>query len=245
MNYINNFLTIDPHQETKRITEFIQNTLNKTGFNKIVIGLSGGVDSATSLLLLKKAAEPNNIIAVNLPYFDAHENILEANKTINIKDMVDDFKKKLKVNHDIRLGNIMARVRMTVLYDFAKKNKALVCGTENKSEYLLGYFTRFGDEASDFEPIRHLYKTQIYELAKYLKMPQKIIDKKPSAGLWSGQNDELELGFTYKQADPVLYLYFEKKLTVGEIEAQGCAKAKQIIETALKNKFKHEVPYHL
>ncbi|MBI2190192.1 MAG: NAD(+) synthase, partial [Candidatus Levybacteria bacterium] len=133
---------------------------------------------------------------------------------LSIKSIVDKLAKTLGVQplkDSIRLGNIMARVRMILLYDLAKKHQALVCGTENRSEYHLGYFTRFGDEASDFEPIRHLYKTQVYQLASYLGVPKTVIDKKPTAGLWAEQTDEGEFGFSYKEADPVLYLYFDKK----------------------------------
>jgi NAD+ synthase len=139
----------------------------------------------------------------------------------------------------------MARVRMVVLYDFAKKLKGLVCGTENRSEYCLGYFTRFGDEASDIEPLQHLYKTQVYELAKYLGVPQNIIDKQPSANLWGNQTDENELGFSYGEADPVLYLYFDKKIPIEDIEKQGFGNAKKIIDYAEKNSYKHNAPYAL
>src|SRR5258708_26883046 len=112
-------------------------------------------------------------------------------------------------------------MRMIILYDLAKKYKALVCGTENKSENLLGYFTRFGDQASDIEPIEHLYKTQVYQLAKYLNLPDAIITQQPSAGLWQGQTDEGQFGFTYEEADQVLFLHFEKKLVVEIIEKLG------------------------
>lgn len=244
---MNNNLKINPVEEEKKIVTFIQNTLNKTGHQKVVLALSGGIDSATSYFLLKKAITADNIISINLPYFDSKNLELDVTEIINIKNLVDDFKNKLQVNEntDVRIGNIMARVRMIILFDFAKKNNALVAGTENKSEYYLGYFTRFGDEASDFEPIQHLYKNQVYQLAKYLKVPDVILQKKPSADLWVGQSDEEELGFSYDEADPVLYLYFEKKMSIEEIEKQGLKKAKEIINTALKNQFKHEVPYHI
>jgi NAD+ synthase len=121
----------------------------------------------------------------------------------------------------------------------------LVCGTENRSENLLGYFTRFGDEASDLEPIRHLYKTQVYELAKYLNVPQAIVQKQPSANLWKDQTDEGQFEFTYAEADQVLNLYFDKKLPVEEIQKRGLKNADKIIEFAKKNSFKHRVPYLL
>jgi len=131
------------------------------------------------------------------------------------------------------------------LFDLAKKKQALVCGTENKTEHLLGYFTRFGDEASDFEPIRHLYKTEVLKLALYLGVPEKIINQPPSAGLWPGQTDEGDFGFSYKEADQVLELYLEKKLKLEEIEKKGFKKAGKIIARLKQNLFKHQTPYSL
>jgi NAD+ synthase len=139
----------------------------------------------------------------------------------------------------------MARVRMILLYDLAKKHNALVCGTENKSEYLLGYFTRFGDAASDFEPIQHLYKTQVYQLASSLGVPKNIIKKTPTAGLWHGQTDEGEFGFSYKEADEVLFYYYDKKLKLEEIKNKGFKNAEKIIKFSLKNSYKHHAPYTL
>jgi NAD+ synthase len=131
---------------------------------------------------------------------------------------------------------------MITLYDFAKKTAALVCGTENKSEYHLAYFTRFGDEASDIEPIRHLYKTQVYELATFLGVPQFVLDAHPTAGLWAGQTDENEFGFTYKEADQVIYRYFDKKELLPSIQ-KDLPHAEKIINWCKKNEFKHHVPY--
>ena len=144
-----------------------------------------------------------------------------------------------------RAGNVLARTRMILLFDFAKKYDALVCGTENKSEKLLGYFTRFGDSASDIEPLTHLYKTQIYELAKYLKIPKEIIDEKPSAGLWDGQTDEGEFGYTYEEADQVLYQYFYKKKSIKQIKRLGFTNTGKIIKRYNNNLFKKETPYSL
>lgn len=151
----------------------------------------------------------------------------------------------LSLNNKIRFGNIMSRVRMIILFDLAKKNNALVCGTENKSEHLLGYFTRFGDGASDIEPIRHLYKTQVYELAKYLEIPKEIISQKPSAGLWKNQTDEDQFGFTYQEADQVLHLYFDKKMLTEKIIKAGYPNAKKIISYVKKNEFKRKTPYSI
>ncbi|MDP3726818.1 MAG: NAD(+) synthase [bacterium] len=237
---------INPEKEKKQITQFIKQTLQKEGFQSVVIGVSGGVDSTTSLYLLKEVMPLKNIFPVHLYYFSPDLEFGENVYRLSIKSIVDKFAKVLGVEplkDNIRLGNIMARVRMIILYDLAKKHQALVCGTENRSEYHLGYFTRFGDEASDFEPIRHLYKTQVYQLASYLGVPKTVIDKKPTAGLWTEQTDEGEFGFSYEEADPVLYLYFDKKTPLEEIKKKGFENAEKIINFALKNQYKHHVPH--
>lgn len=144
----------------------------------------------------------------------------------------------------IRLGNIMARVRMIILFDLAKQLGALVCGTENKSERLLGYFTRFGDAASDLEPISHLYKTQVYQLAKYLDIPKETINQLPSAGLWDGQTDENDFGFTYEEADQVLYLMYDRSQDINNLQKKF-PNAEKIIKRMQKNQFKLRTPYHL
>lgn len=250
----NNLLKINPSAETKKITSFIKTVLKNTGFQNVVLGMSGGIDSATSLVLLRKSIPPQNIFVAHLYYFNSQidnlkpilksANISSANiYNISIAPIVKSFQSLLNFNNRVRLGNIMARVRMIILYDLAKKHNALVCGTENKSEAILGYFTRFGDEASDFEPIQHLYKTQVYQLATYLKIPQNFIDQAPTAGLWHGQTDEGEFGFSYKEADNVFYLHFEKKLSTEDLEKKGFPNAKKIVDFAQKNSFKHSLPY--
>lgn len=258
-------LELDSEKEVIKITKFIEDVLEKTGKNKVVIGLSGGIDSITSFYLLKKVLPVKNIIVTHLPYFKEDEHLAPVLKEIpkenlhilSIKKTVLNLCDELKIsparlasesfagreNQKIRIGNIAARIRMIILYDLAKKHNALVCGTENKSEHFLGYFTRFGDEASDFEPIIHLYKTQVYKLAEYLKIPSVFIKKAPTAGLWQGQTDEKELGFSYEEADKVLYLYFEEKESIEEIKSKGFINAKEIVKRALNTKFKHEVPY--
>ncbi len=250
---------MDPSVETEKITSFIKTVLKEQGFKNVVIGLSGGIDSATSFALLANSLNPENIFVAHLYYFKSQidlarpmltkANIPEKNiYNISIKDSVDALEKAVVLNenskdYNARLGNIMARVRMIILFDLAKKHNGLVCGTENKSEFYLGYFTRFGDEASDFEPIQHLYKTQIYSLAKHLNIPKNIIDAPPTAGLWTGQTDEKDFGFSYREADSVLYLYFEKKESLSEIISKGFPNAERIIVWANKNSFKHHLPY--
>ncbi len=254
-----NPLLINPKTETEKIINFLKSIYRKTGIDKVVIGLSGGIDSTTVHYLLKKAYKPENIIGVSLPY-------------TFIKKIVDQFEKVVLKDEGIkfffdlgaplgrvptetkkfdteplkkaRLGNIMARVRMIILFDLAKKYGALVCGTENKSEKLLGYFTRFGDAASDIEPISHLYKTQVRQLADYLKVPEKIIQQSPTAGLWDGQTDESEFGFTYEEADQVLYLYHDRSIDIDKIK-KDFPNAEKIIKRFKNNQFKLKTPYHL
>jgi len=241
-------------QEIKKIIDFIKKTLQREKFNKVVIGLSGGVDSTVCYYLLRRVLPEKSILAVRMNYnnkTDYIDKIIKTTCRINIKNSVDKLKKLLQIDTEkevsdrVRLGNLMARTRMVILFDLAKKNQALVCGTENKSEHLLGYFTRYGDQSSDIEPIVHLYKTQVFALAHYLKIPEQIIKQTPTAGLWPGQTDEGEFGFTYKEADPVLYLHFDQKKSLDWIKKQGFKNAERVIRFAQKNAYKSLVPYGL
>ena len=245
---------IHPQKEIEKITRFLRDIFQKTGINRSVIAWSGGIDSTVSLYLLSKVLPVENISVLHLPYeksfakdFLAIKSQLKISDSsfsvIPIKPMVDYIQKELQIDNDLRRGNVMARVRMVTLFDTAKKLPALVCGTENKTEDLLGYFTRFGDQASDIEPIRHLYKTEVYEIAKTLEVPTTFLTRQPSAGLWQNQTDEGEFGFTYKEADEVLFRYFDRSIPIGDIEKEGFANAAKIVELARKNSFKHEVPY--
>lgn len=257
-------LSINPAKVTEKITQFIQQTVRNAGFTKLVIGLSGGVDSAVSASLAAHAIGAENIHIGIFPYGQLHKEavedaqlvadtlkILQANRhLIDVQKIVDSIVEKVEKGEEVdllRKGNIAVRTRMILLFDLAKREKALVLGTENKTEYLLGYFTRFGDEASDIEPIYDLYKTQVRELASYLQIPKKIIEKSPTAGMWVGQTDEGEFGFSYEEADQILYLFFDKKLAVAEIEKAGFKKEVivKVLEHVKKNKFKHELPFVL
>jgi len=238
-------LNIHPQKETKKIVEFLQKKFREQKIKNAVIGLSGGIDSITSYYLLKKALPAKNIFPVHLPYDKPSPYIPKNIPVISIKKLVDELVNQLDLSSRIRIGNIMTRVRMIILFDLAKKYNALVCGTENKSEHLLGYFTRFGDGASDIEPIGHLYKTQVYQLAKYLGVPQTIMNQKPSAGLWSGQTDETEFGFTYEEADQVLFLHFDTKMSTEKIIKMGYKNAKKIMRHVKKNEFKRKTPYYV
>ncbi|MFH0749883.1 MAG: NAD+ synthase [Candidatus Gottesmanbacteria bacterium] len=251
---------IDPEKETERIIDFVKQTFQTAGFTDAVIGLSGGVDSAVSLCLATRALGLEHVYPILLPYgplntrgvLDAME-LIEKIKIpmthvvrIDIKPAVDAIVRIDPFMDCIRKGNIMARVRMTYLFDQAKKHHALVMGTENKSEHELGYFTRFGDEASDVEPIVHLYKTQVVELARFLEIPQSIIMKPPSADLWPEQTDEGELGFTYKEADEILFQLIDGKM--GKEETSNIFEKDMVIKISTRmkqNRFKNKLPYSL
>lgn len=244
------------------IVKFLQETFVRTNKKNAVIAVSGGIDSALSLSLLVKALPKNQIWPILLPYgrqdMSDAETILdfwqipaENRKTLNISSMVDAICKSLLIEDadKLRKGNVMARVRMIAVFDYAKNKDALVVGTENKSEYYLGYFTRFGDEASDIEPLSNLYKTQVRQMARKLNLPEIFLEKKPSADLWQGQNDEAELGFSYELADQVLIYLIDQKMPSAEIPVLF-AKEKQIeVEKILARiqamAFKWEVPYSL
>lgn len=251
--------------EVERIVKFIQETFARTGKKIAVIGLSGGVDSATSFLLTVKALGKDRVIPYYLPAKNSNPQNLVDIKILLAKAGLDESKlqiipikgmvqkgwrvikkfqlpmtnvqtnQKVQINK-LRIANLQVRMRMIILYDQAKKWDGLVVGTENKSEELLGYFTRFGDEASDIEPIIHLYKTQVIELAKDLGVPTAIVSKPPSADLWQGQTDERELGFSYAEADKVLQ---------NQVEGVDTKVVAAVRERVAAVAFKHQVPYCL
>lgn len=258
-------LSINPFEKEKKLVDFLKASFKEAGFSRAVIGLSGGVDSATSCALVAKALGKENVVPVLLPYGDLNkqgtidanlvienlqipkENVIEINIASAVEVICHSRKSgnpSLQDMDQVRKGNIMARVRMIYLFDQAKKQKALVVGTENKSEHLLGYFTRFGDEASDIEPLRSLYKTQVYQLAKHLGLPEIILTKAPTAGLWDGQTDEKEFGFTYQEADQVLSLLYDEKKTADECVVAGFSKdlAQSVMRRVKANEFKHKSP---
>lgn len=212
------------------------------------LSIKKAVDEAAKSLNLYSSSDPptggesrSYVISTNDSEERSQKDFSQAKPDRN-----DSIRSTRTINVEkIRFGNIMARMRMIYLYDLAKKYDALVCGTENRYEDILGYFTRYGDEASDFEPIKHLYKTHVYQLAEYFDVPAEIREQTPTAGLWLDQTDEKQLGFSYKEADQVLYLYFDKRQTLDEIKTHGFKNAEKIIGWAKNNQFKHEVPYVL
>ncbi len=196
---------------TEQLTAFIADTIKNAGRECGVLGVSGGVDSAVVLELTCRALKLENVAPVSMPYGkESPEVALLRNDVMIHADPIDpQIDAYFYTGDDIdplRIGNKCARERMAILYDYAADYDGLVIGTSNKSEILLGYGTLHGDIACDLNPLASLYKTQVYQLAEYLGVPQQIIDKPPSADLWEGQTDEGELGYSYEVIDKVLYL---------------------------------------
>ncbi len=242
--------------EIIRIVDFMRDILKQSGLSKLVIGLSGGIDSALSAALAVQAVGKENVIGVMLPYKassqasfnDAKEVAdtlgIEYHK-VDITPMVDAYFSTYDQSADaLRQGNCMARMRMIVLYDFSAKYRALVVGTGNKSELLTGYCTQYGDSACAFEPIGHLYKSEVWEMARMLKVPEVVIKKKPTADLWSDQTDEQEMGISYHKLDQVLYLRYELGLNKKVIIEQGISEEElSLVENLYnKSKFKRVMP---
>lgn len=204
------------------LVRFLRTEAGKFGFSRAVLGLSGGIDSAVSAALAVRAFGPESVLAVMMPYRtsdpaserDARE-VAEAlglePRLVEISAMADGYLEQEGVEDRMRRGNVMARCRMITLYDLSVEWGGLVIGTSNKTEALLGYSTQFGDSASALNPIGDLYKHQVRQLARHLGLPASVIDKAPSADLFAGQTDEQELGFTYEEADRLLYLLVDER----------------------------------
>lgn len=243
-------------KETEEIlVNFLREEVHKVGFKKVILGLSGGIDSALVAFLAAKAFGPENVYTVMMPYKTSSKESVEHaelvvkktginTKKVEITPMVDAY---FAMNEDmtsLRKGNVMARTRMCVLFDNSAKEGALVLGTSNKTEILLGYSTQFGDSASAINPIGDLYKAQVWALSEYMGVPQEVIKKKPSADLWEGQTDEQELGFSYQMADEILYYLVEERLSPKEIVSLGYEE--KVVETVVRkikiNQYKRKLP---
>jgi len=217
-------LTLNASEAIQSLTNFIQDVVSSAGFKKVVLGLSGGVDSALSAFLSAKALGPENLLTLRLPYkTSSPESLAHAqlvidklgcpSKTIEITEAVDAILAKHPEATPVRRGNVMARARMIHIYDQSAAFPGLVVGTGNKTESLLGYSTIHGDGAFDFNPLADLYKAQVRQLSEELGVPEVIIEKAPSADLWAGQTDEDEIGHTYDDMDQIFYLLVEEHLT--------------------------------
>jgi NAD+ synthase len=248
-------LTINTKIAEKILTGFIKTELNRVGFKKTLMGISGGIDSALSLYLSAKALGPENVLAIRMPYKTSAADTLEdaqlmiddlgvQSMTIEITDMVDPLINRSEDMGQVRAGNIMARMRMIVLYDQSVAFNGLVMGTSNKTEMLLGYSTIFGDSAAALQPIGDLYKTQVRQLAKSVGVPEKVIQKAPSADLWQGQTDEGELGFSYADVDQLLYLLVDQRYRPETCVAEGFEQSfvDRVLRMVRQNHFKRVMP---
>jgi NAD+ synthase len=212
---------IEVQNSANLISAVLESEIIRTGFSKAVLGISGGIDSALSLAFIVKAIGKENVLAVRMPYESSSPDSLDhaalicnelgvSFETINITSMVEGLVDQIPDCQGLRKGNVMARVRMVTLYDFSAAKNALVIGTSNKTEALLGYSTLWGDMACAINPLGDLYKNQVRQLSTFLNIPEPIIEKPPSADLWVGQTDEAEMDLSYDLADRLLYQLIDK-----------------------------------
>ena len=248
-------LSIDTNLTRKTLTGFIHTGITRAGFSRAVVGLSGGIDSSLSCYLTVEALGPENVLAICMPYETSSPESLEhaqlvidelgiKSLTVPITEMVDPLFERFPEANHIRRGNAMARARMIILYDQSQAFEGLVIGTGNKTEFLLGYTTLYGDSACALNPVGDLYKTQARQLARALGIPEVIIQKPPSADLWLGQTDEGELGFTYEEVDQLLYLLADLGYSSEECINEGFSESFVIavVELNRKNRFKRVMP---
>ncbi len=248
-------LTIDTAVARRVIREFIRGQLRQAGFERTVVGLSGGIDSAVVAFLVAEAIGPDRLLSVLMPYrtsspasrSDAETVVAQlgcASELVDISPMVDAFFADDPEASSLRRGNFMARQRMAVLYDRSVTFGGLVVGTGNKTESLIGYTTLFGDSACAFNPIGDLYKSQVRQLAESLGVPEAIIRKAPSADLWPGQTDEAEADISYPVLDRLLFWRVDKRRSVEEVVALGFDRAlvERVDRMIASSEFKRQVP---
>jgi NAD+ synthase len=248
-------LAIDVASTLQILEGFIKTEVERTGLHRVVLGLSGGIDSALAAYVAVRALGPSGVVGVLMPYrTSSPASVRDAEAVIGalgivaerfeISELVDVFAAKAGAIGPRRLGNVMARVRMLVLYDRSVEHDALVLGTSNKTELLLGYGTIHGDLASALNPLGDLYKTQVRELASALSVPKAILDKPPSADLWPEQTDEADLGVTYDEVDRILALLVDARVSPGTIAAKGFRRdtVLRVQRLIMRSQFKRRMP---
>lgn len=249
------FPKINPSLVNQELVEFIRSEVEKSPYDKGIIGLSGGIDSAVVAYLACEALGKENLTALIMPYKTSTKDVIEDAKfvasnlgikyiEIDISPMIDSFLKHHPHGNPRRVGSKMVRERSALLYYYADLYKTVVLGTSNKSEMLLGYFTKFGDPASDILPLKNLYKTHVIELAEAIGVPKSIIEKPPSGGMWLGQTDEKEYGFMYEEADPILYYISDLRCSEEDMVKIGFNREliKKVMERVHNSEFKRKHP---
>jgi NAD+ synthase len=248
-------LEIDTDVARRIIAEFIRGQLRQAGFERALLGLSGGIDSALVAYLTAEAIGPERLLCVLMPYRTSSpasradaEAVVEqlgcASEVVDISPMVDGFFGPDSDASSLRRGNFAARMRMAVLYDRSVPWGGLVVGTGNKTESLIGYTTIFGDSACAFNPIGDLYKSQVRQMAEAIGVPDVIIRKAPSADLWPGQTDEIESGFSYPVLDRLLFWLVDKRRSIDEVVALGFERelVERVDRMVAGAEFKRQVP---
>ncbi len=248
-------LALDPETTASLLSEFMRRETAKAGRRRLVVGLSGGVDSATSAAIACRALGGRKVLCALLPYrTSSADSVRDARRvarllgastvTIDISPMVDVYFRRQRGATRVRRGNKMARERMSILYDLSSKHDALVLGTSNKTELMLGYGTIFGDTACGLNPLGDLYKTQVRQLALHLGIPQPIVWKTATADLWRGQSDEGELGYRYVDIDRLLVLLVDRRATREEAVAAGFSRrmVDHITRLIVRSQFKRRPP---
>ncbi|MGD2246110.1 MAG: NAD+ synthase [Candidatus Aminicenantes bacterium] len=239
----------------KILAKFIKDELSRFNYKKGILGISGGLDSSVCAFLAAKALGAKNVVGLIMPYGQTFsrdvqdaKNVVKILKikafTIDISPMVDAYYKRYSTPNKILKGNKMARERMSILYDYSEREGALILGTSNKTELLLGYGTIHGDMACAINPLGDLYKTQLYQLAASLGVPDEILKKSPTAGLWAGQTDEKELGLPYEEIDHILYRLVDKRWPRSKVIQSGFDEKKvdKIISLIKGSEFKRKLP---
>ncbi|GAB4299174.1 MAG: NAD+ synthase [Desulfuromonadia bacterium] len=248
-------LAMTPGIVREILVRFIVEEVTKVGLSRVVLGLSGGIDSALAAYLAAEALGSANVYAICMPYrtsspsSEADARLVAETlgidfRVIEITPMIDAYFSRFPDASPMRRGNKMARERMTILYDHSALLSALVLGTSNKTELLLGYGTLYGDMASAINPIGDLYKSQVWELAREMGVPPRLIEKKPSADLWEGQTDEGELGFTYREVDELLVRMIDQRVSREELIDEGFSPdfVDRVSRTVQGAQFKRRLP---
>ena len=230
-------LRLDEYEKPRKIiVDFIKTYVTRVGVEGVVLGLSGGIDSSLVATLACEAIGPERVLGIMLPVdvkkdaqnvTDARELAESLGMSHDLFELKDAVSAYDSLNLDkVALGNLTARLRMTTWYARANQENRLVLGTGNKTELMIGYFTKYGDGGTDILPIGDLYKANVWDLSTHLGIPEIIVKKAPSAGLWAGQTDEGEIGISYKELDSILYLHIEKGMSAEDIIKRGLEKDK-------------------